>query len=37
MTLHAVSWCSAMKEVGLAITEQQAYMNEGRTGASTIN
>ena len=37
MPFHARSWCSAMKEFGLSITEQQAYMNEGRTGASTIN
>ena len=37
MPFHAVSWCKAMKEFGLSITEQQAYMNEGRTGASTIN
>lgn len=37
MPFHAVSWCTAAKEFGLSITEQQAYMNEGRTGASTIN
>lgn len=37
MPFHAVSWCKAMKEFGLSITEQQAYMNEGRTGAGTIN
>lgn len=37
MPFHAVSWCKAMKEFGLSISEQQAYMNEGRTGAGTIN
>jgi len=37
MPFHAVSWCRAVKEFGLTISEQQAYMNEGRTGASTIN
>ena len=37
MPFHAVSWCKAAKEYGLELTEPQVYMNEGRTGASTIN
>ena len=37
MPFHAVSWCRAAKEFGLEISERQAYMNEGRTGAGTIN
>ena len=37
MPFHAKSWHLAAKEFGLEISEQQAYMNEGRTGAGTIN
>lgn len=34
---HASAWVKAMAEVGLPFSEHEAYMNEGRTGASTIN
>lgn len=34
---HAVAWVKAMNDVNLPFTEYEAYMNEGRTGASTIN
>lgn len=37
MPFHAISWCKAAKEFGLDLSEPQVYMNEGRTGASTIN
>lgn len=37
MPFHAISWCKAAKEYGLELSEPQVYMNEGRTGASTIN
>ena len=37
MPFHAVAWSRAAKEFGLEISERQAYMNEGRTGAGTIN
>ncbi|MDD3321111.1 MAG: HAD-IA family hydrolase [Paludibacter sp.] len=37
MKFHAVSWLKAMLQVGLPFTETEAYMNEGRTGASTID
>lgn len=37
MKNHAVAWVEAMNRVGLPFTETQAYMNEGRTGASTID
>lgn len=34
---HARSWAKVGDEFGLPITPEEAYMNEGRTGASTIN
>mgnify|MGYP001310791217 CR=1 FL=1 len=37
MPFHASSWVKAMQSAGLAFTEYQAYINEGRTGAATIN
>jgi len=37
MKNHATSWVRAMQEVGLQFTEKEAYMNEGRTGTSTID
>lgn len=37
MPFHAISWCKAAKEFGFELSEPQVYMNEGRTGASTIN
>ena len=37
MKFHASSWLKAMHEAGLPFTETEAYMNEGRTGASTID
>jgi HAD superfamily hydrolase (TIGR01509 family) len=37
MKSHAAAWVKAMQETGLPFTEVDAYMNEGRTGASTID
>jgi len=37
MKNHASAWVQAMKKVGLPFTEYEAYLNEGRTGASTID
>lgn len=37
MPNHARSWAKVCTEFGLAMTEEEAYMHEGRTGAATIN
>lgn len=37
MKLHAPAWVKAMNESGLPFSEYDGYMNEGRTGASTID
>ncbi len=37
MKHHASAWVGALHKVGLPFTEYEAYMNEGRTGASTID
>ncbi len=37
MKYHASAWVKAMQQAGLPFTEYEAYMNEGRTGASTID
>ncbi len=37
MPYHAKSWVHAMSEVGIPFTEYKAYLNEGRTSASTID
>lgn len=37
MPYHATSWSKVCGEFGLNITPEEVYMNEGRTGASTIN
>ena len=37
MGSHAIAWVGALKQVGLPFTENEAYLNEGRTGASTID
>lgn len=37
MPNHATSWVEAMRRHGLPFTREEAYMNEGRTGAGTIN
>lgn len=37
MPYHAKSWVHAMGEVGIPFTEYKAYLNEGRTSASTID
>lgn len=37
MPYHAKAWCSALHKNGLQFEEKEAYLNEGRTGASTIN
>lgn len=37
MKSHATAWVQAMHQTGLPFTEYEAYMNEGRTGSSTID
>lgn len=37
MPNHATSWTAAVKQHGLSMTREEVYMNEGRTGAGTIN
>lgn len=37
MPHYATSWSKVCGEFGLAISPEEVYMNEGRTGASTIN
>lgn len=37
MKNHATAWLKAMQRVGLPFTIDEAYMNEGRTGSSTID
>ena len=37
MPYHAEAWVFAMQSAGLPFTPYDAYMNEGRTGADTIN
>ncbi|MBQ2970594.1 MAG: HAD-IA family hydrolase [Bacteroidaceae bacterium] len=37
MLSHAKAWHRAMAHFGYDLPEQEAYMHEGRTGASTIN
>lgn len=37
MKFHASAWVNALNDMGLAFTTSEAYMNEGRTGHSTID
>ncbi|MCR4921175.1 MAG: HAD-IA family hydrolase [Bacteroidaceae bacterium] len=37
MPNYAYSWSHAMTQFGLAMTAEEAYMNEGRTGSGTID
>lgn len=37
MPNHAESWHKIMKRFGFGLSPEEAYMHEGRTGASTIN
>ena len=37
MPLHAKAWVKAFAEIGIQFSEYQVYLNEGRTGASTID
>lgn len=37
MPYHAESWNKIMKEQGLTLSREEAYLHEGRTGADTIN
>lgn len=37
MPNHAYAWSHAMTQFGLTMTEDEVYMNEGRTGSGTIN
>lgn len=34
---HAKSWVAAMQAYGLPFTEYEGYLNEGRTGLTTVN
>lgn len=37
MKFHASAWVSAMSDIKIPFTQHEAYMNEGRTGQSTID
>lgn len=37
MPYHAQAWSQVMSEAGFAFSKEDVYMNEGRTGADTIN
>lgn len=37
MPLHAKSWVKAFADCGIEFTEYQVYLNEGRTGAATVD
>ncbi len=37
MPNHAYAWSHAMTQFGLAMTREEVYMHEGRTGSSTVN
>lgn len=37
MPNHATSWARVCTEFGLAMSTEEAYMHEGRTGSATIN
>lgn len=37
MPNHAYAWSHAMTQFGLAMSPEEAYLHEGRTGAGTIN
>ena len=37
MPNHAYSWHKVMERMGFGLSEEEAYMHEGRTGADTIN
>lgn len=37
MKFHARAWTKAMNDIGITFTEYEGYMNEGRTGHSTID
>ncbi len=37
MPYHAEAWHQTMKEYGFNLSKEEAYLYEGRTGASTIN
>ena len=36
MPIHAYSWTKALLEMGVDFTEEEGYLNEGRTGSGTI-
>ncbi len=37
MRNHALAWQAAVERYGLTISEEEVYINEGRTGSGTIN
>lgn len=37
MPYHAEAWHQVMKEYGMHLSREEAYLHEGRTGAGTIN
>jgi HAD superfamily hydrolase (TIGR01509 family) len=36
MPIHAYSWTTALQELGVDFSEEEAYLHEGRTGSGTI-
>ena len=37
MKNHATAWHEAMKQYGMSLSREEAYLHEGRTGEATIN
>lgn len=37
MKNHATAWHEAMKQYGMSLSREEAYLHEGRTGTATIN
>lgn len=37
MKNHATAWHEAMKQYGMELSREEAYMHEGRTGSATVN
>ena len=37
MPLHAEAWVKTFESIGIPFTKRQVYLNEGRTGAATID
>lgn len=37
MPRHTFAWCTTLHELGLAFSEEECYLHEGRTGSGTVN